>query len=109
MPNYSKSDVVMVRYPFSDLGASKVRPAVIVSAPHASQDVFVVPLTSRSAGLLSGEFLLAHWAEAGLNVPTAVKRGLYPIHHSLIVKAVGRLSESDAQKVQMSLREWSEL
>lgn len=109
MPSYSKNDVVLVRYPFSDLAASKVRPAVVVSAPHASQDIFLVPLTSRSAGLLSGEFLLTNWTEAGLNVPTAVKRGLYTIHESLVVKAVGRLLESDAEKMQRSLREWLEL
>jgi mRNA interferase MazF len=106
MPSYSQNDVVLVRYPFSDLAASKVRPAVVVSAPHPSQDIFLIPLTSRSAGLLSGEFLLTHWAEASLNVPTAVKRGLYTIHESLVVKAVGRLFESDAQEIQRSLRGW---
>ena len=99
MPSYSKNDFVLVRYPFSELSASKVRPAIVVSARHASQDIFLVPLTSRSAGLLSGEFLLSSWAEAGLNVPTVVKRGLYTIHQSLVVKAVGRLLESDAQKM----------
>ncbi len=56
MNNYSRGEVVLVRYPFSDLSGSKVRPAVIVSAPHASQDVFIVPLTSRTTSLLSGEF-----------------------------------------------------
>jgi mRNA interferase MazF len=106
MPSYSKNEVVLVRYPFSDSPASKVRPAIGVSAPHASEDIFLVPLTSRSAGLLPGEFLLANWAEAGLNVPTAVKRGLYTIHPSLVVKAVGRLLESDAQEIQTSLRGW---
>ena len=33
MPNYSKPEVVLVRYPFSDLMGAKVRPAVVVSAP----------------------------------------------------------------------------
>jgi mRNA interferase MazF len=47
MPNYSKHDIILVRYPFSDLSASKVRPAVIVSAPYPSQDLFITPLTSK--------------------------------------------------------------
>ncbi len=34
MPSYLKNDVILVRYPFSDLSNSKVRPAVVVSAPH---------------------------------------------------------------------------
>jgi hypothetical protein len=31
----SRDDVVLVCYPFSDLSGSKVRPAVVVSVPHA--------------------------------------------------------------------------
>ena len=53
MPSSLKNDVILVRYPFSDLSDSKVRPAVVVSAPHVSQDIFVVPLTSRTASLLA--------------------------------------------------------
>ena len=76
MNNYSKNDVILVRYPFSDLSGSKVRPAVIVSASHISGDFFIVPLTSKTKRLLDGEFVLANWKETGLNVTTAVKRGL---------------------------------
>jgi mRNA interferase MazF len=74
MPNYSKNDVLLVRYPFTDLSGIKVRPAVVVHAPHPSQDSFVVPLTSRVTALQPGEFTLEDWAKAGLHVPTAVKR-----------------------------------
>ena len=59
MPSYSKNDVVLVRYLFSDLSGSKVRPAIIVNEPHISQDVMIVPLTSRLSSLLAGEFVLA--------------------------------------------------
>src|SRR3990172_11267335 len=88
MPSYSKNEVVLVRYPFSALSGAKVRPAIIINAPHVSQDVFIVPLTSRTSSLLAGEFVLADWAAAGLNVPTAVKRGLYTVHPTLIAKLV---------------------
>ncbi len=54
MPSYSKNDVILVRYPFSDFSGAKVRPAVVVNAPHASQDVFIVPLTSKTTSLLAG-------------------------------------------------------
>jgi len=79
MPSYSKNDVILVRYPFTNLISSKVRPAVVVSAPHPSQDLLIVPLTSRSGPLLPGEFRLTGWAEARLNVSTAVKRGLFTV------------------------------
>ncbi len=32
MPNWSKNDIILVRYPFSDLSSSKVRPTVVVGA-----------------------------------------------------------------------------
>jgi len=47
MQNYLKSEVVLVRYPFSDLTSAKVRPAIVVNAPHVSHDLFVVALTSK--------------------------------------------------------------
>jgi mRNA interferase MazF len=72
MPSYSKNDIILVRYPFSDLSSSKVRPAIVVNTPHISQDIFIVPLTSKTTGLLAGEFVLSEWEAAGLNVPTAV-------------------------------------
>lgn len=59
MPNYSKNEVIPVRYPFSNLIGSKVRPAVVVNDAHSSQDVIIVPLTSKVSSLLAGEFVLA--------------------------------------------------
>jgi len=67
MPSYSKYEIILVRYPFSDLSSSKVRPAVVVSAPHSSQDILITPLTSKTRSLLEGEFVLSEWAAEGLN------------------------------------------
>jgi len=106
MPSFSRSEVVLVRYPFSDLTAAKVRPAVIVNETHPSKDCMVVPLTSRTTSLLPDEFVLADWAAAGLHVPSAAKRGIYTVHESLIVKSVGRLSSADFTNLERSIRIW---
>jgi mRNA interferase MazF len=106
MPNFSKNEVVLVRYPFSDLTSSKVRPAVVVNAAHTSQDLFVVALTSKTSSLLSGEFILAEWKAAGLNVETAVKRGIFTIKETLVRKRVGKLEDVDAEQLKKSLRAW---
>lgn len=106
MPNSLRNEVILVRYPFSNLANTKVRPAIVVNAAHASQDVIIVPLTSRITGLLAGEFVLQHWQQAGLNVPSAVKRGLYTIEETLIVKTVGQLAPDDVQTLEQSLRNW---
>ncbi|WP_271254548.1 type II toxin-antitoxin system PemK/MazF family toxin [Pseudanabaena sp. Chao 1811] len=106
MPNYSKNIVILVRYPFSDLSNAKVRPAVIVNAPHSSQDILIVPLTSKTVSLLDGEFVLSDWAAAGLNVITAVKRGIYTVNRSLVIKTVGKLADVDIDRLDQSLRGW---
>ena len=106
MPSYSSHDVILVRYPFSDLSSSKVRPAVVVSAPHSSQDIIITPLTSKTSSLLEGEFVLSDWAAAGLNVATAVKRGVYTMHESLVIKVIGQLVDADAEQLEQSLRGW---
>ena len=74
MPSFSKNEVILVRYPFSDLSGIKVRPAVVVGALDRSLDFLIVPLTSRTHGLAKGEFVLGDWRGAGLNLPTAVNR-----------------------------------
>jgi mRNA interferase MazF len=66
----------------------------------------MVPLTSKTARLSTGEFVLADWKAAGLNRPSALKQGIYTIHPSLVLKSVGRLSTNDAQQVAQSLRQW---
>jgi len=96
MPSYSIGDVVLLRYPFSDLSDFKVRPAITISAPHISQDIFVVPLTSKTDALLAGEFVMKDWKSAGLNVVSAVKRGIFTAHQDLIIKTIGRISRKTA-------------
>lgn len=106
MATFSRNDVVLVRLSFSDLSDSKIRPAVVVSAAHASRDLIVVGLTSKTAGLRPGEFVLEAWKTAGLNVSTAVKRTVATVEESLIVKHVGQLASADAQRLDDSLRTW---
>ncbi len=106
MPSYSSSQVVMAHYPFTNLSGTKVRPSVVVSAPHVSRDVFVVPLTGKITGLLPGEFVLSDWQQAGLNIASAVKRGIFAMDENVIVKLVGKLSVADAARLEQSLRDW---
>lgn len=106
MPSYSRFDVILVRYPFSDLSNSKIRPAVIVSAAHSSQDIIITPLTSKLRSLREGEFTLDEWSEAGLNVATAAKRGVYTVNERLVLKVIGKLADADAYRLEKSLQSW---
>ena len=59
--NFSKHEVVLVRYPFSDLSTVSVRPAVIFRLLSRLPDYVIVLLTSKTANLAAGEFVLKDW------------------------------------------------
>ncbi|MGH7194478.1 MAG: type II toxin-antitoxin system PemK/MazF family toxin, partial [Candidatus Saccharimonadales bacterium] len=69
---FSAGDVVIVKFPFTDLVAHKKRPAVIVSDPSFAAthgDLVVVALTSQPA---DASTRLDDWRVAGLLKPTWV-------------------------------------
>ncbi|MBV5341308.1 MAG: type II toxin-antitoxin system PemK/MazF family toxin [Deltaproteobacteria bacterium] len=105
--NFSKGDIVLLPYPFTDLKTSKVRPAV-VAAPEDGRysDIFVVPITSRITALNTGEYVLKDWIPAGLNVPSAVKRGCILVDTKLILKRVGTCSKHDILVLNKALKQW---
>ncbi|MBI4256882.1 type II toxin-antitoxin system PemK/MazF family toxin [Candidatus Uhrbacteria bacterium] len=43
-----QGDVILVPFPFTDLTATKTRPAVVVSKPGRGEDVIVCAVTSKS-------------------------------------------------------------
>ena len=104
--NCSKSDVVLLPIPFSDLSSSKVRPAIVIGHGSTGGDLFLVPITSR---LKNGDFTLSGWQSCGLNVPSAVKGQLATVESQLVLKIVGRLSAEDTATLDGKLREWLEL
>ena len=95
MTSYDRGDVVLAILPFSDLTGIKQRPAVVVSAPHPSVDLLLLPLTSQLDHLQPGEFALADWKTAGLLFPSAVKRGLFTLNKTRINRRFGRLTTAD--------------
>ena len=96
----------MILFWFAILSQIKVRPAIVVSAIHVSQDILIVPLTSKISSLFPGEFILTEWNKEGLNVPTAVKRGIYTVEKQLAIKTIGKLQKVDAEKLEKSLKNW---
>lgn len=105
MPSFFPGNLVIVRYPFTDLETFKVRPAVVVSdTGTVNEGLFVIPLTSRTVNLGPGEFILEDWEHAGLNVPSVLKRGIVLLNQSVIIRKIGTLTPVDFSKVQSSLR-----
>jgi mRNA interferase MazF len=104
MTNCKTGDVLLIRFPFTDLTSHKRRPVLVVSPSEFSTqygDIVVVPLTGRAQG---NEVHLEKWREAGLAKPTWLKALIATVAESLVEKRLGKLHEEDQSKVASVLR-----
>jgi mRNA interferase MazF len=106
MTRFEPGDMVLVRFPFTDLEAARKRPALVLSPPEFSQshgDVVVLALTSRPQ---SGDSLrLAEWRPAGLLRPTWLKPLIGTLSGRLVVRRLGKLADADGPCVAKALSE----
>jgi mRNA interferase MazF len=113
MTAYEKGDVVLVPFPFSNQTDFKKRPAVVISASSynsSAHDVVIMAVTSQIEKTVGvGECLIANWQEAGLLKPSALKTAISTIEQSLILKKLGKLSQSDLLSMDGSLKEFLDL
>ena len=100
MTTYKAGDIVLLRFPFTDLKSGKKRPAVIISSDdffNRNKDVILLALTSKDQE--DESFRLADWQVAGLLKSTWVKPLLGTFSSDLMVKKIGKLSINDDKKV----------
>ena len=99
MTIYDPGDIVLVCFPFTDLTATKKRPAVIVSASSYSTrhgDYLLVPLT----GVEQEDLSLNEWQKAGLLKPTWAKAIIVTLAESVILKKIGQLQPVDIAAIR---------
>lgn len=108
MTDYEFGDIVLVPFPFSDLTATKRRPAAVISssAYHRNRpDLIILAITSQSRLAPSvREISIAGWKESGLLKPSVFKPALTTIEKSLVFRKLGRLSEGDQRVLRELLR-----
>lgn len=101
-------DVVLVGFPFTNLQATKKRPAVVISDAAYQQgrpDVILMAITSQIRQTLAfGEHSLIDWQHAGLLKPSVLKPLIATVEQSQIVKIMGQLSATDQQGLQNTLQ-----
>ena len=112
-PPLSRNDVVLVRFPFTDLSAETVRPALIVGRV-TGNDVVVAFVTSRIGGNgrqgrqreehlmdpMDPEFLMT-----GFRAPSAIRLNkLATLDRALIRRRIGRIGAGTERAVASCLR-----
>jgi mRNA interferase MazF len=95
---YSRGDVVLVGFVFSDESGKKLRPALIISSAayhRARPEVIVAAITSNVRRRLFGDHLIADWKGAGLLFPSAVTGIFRTIKRTMIDRRLGSLAKPD--------------
>jgi mRNA interferase MazF len=105
---FRRGDVVLIPFPYTDLAASKTRPAVVVSSDiyHAARSEFLLAYVSSQLSQANPaiDYMLADWAAAGLLKPSFVRPKVTAIEPALVVYRVGALSARDLLEVDRCLR-----
>ncbi|MDP3742168.1 MAG: type II toxin-antitoxin system PemK/MazF family toxin [Candidatus Micrarchaeota archaeon] len=104
METLVKGDVVVLPFPFSDLSASKNRPALVV-ATLIGEDVILCQITSV---LRADEYILAlsdnDFKQGALRIESRIKcNRLFTADKSIISYKLGSLKESKIKEVERKL------
>ena len=102
-------DILLVKFPFSDLENSKKRPALFICQNSASEKVTVVTIamiTSRMEGLkFPGDCQVKDWQACGLLHPSLIRLAkIAAIDKELVDKNLGQLSAKDLKSVKAAFR-----
>jgi mRNA interferase MazF len=110
--SYKRGDVVLVPFPFTDLSATKQRPALVISSDvfnSTHDDVVVTAITSQvPATSAPDEFPLSKpdLISCGLPKPSIVKLSkIVTLHQQLIIKCIGALPQTTLEKVLSQIRQ----
>ena len=101
-------DIVLVRFPFTDLTTTKVRPAVVL-ATHGD-DVTIVGVFSSVPQPVRSTWLVIsdedpHFAATGLRMASTIKaERIAVIEQSLIVRKLGALATAHFQRLKDAVK-----
>ncbi|MDE3045779.1 MAG: type II toxin-antitoxin system PemK/MazF family toxin [Verrucomicrobiota bacterium] len=108
---YDRYEVVKVPFPFADIKAVKIRPALILSSARhfnakiGSSILAMITSVKPHQELWSSDIVIEDLSPTGLPVPSIVRFKLFTLDHRLILDRLGHLSLSDQEQVQRKLRE----
>lgn len=106
MTEYSRGDIILINFIFTDETGARRRPAAIVSsdAYHRDrQEVIIAAITSRTNRILTGDHLIKDWEGAGLLFPSVVTGIIRTIKQGMIAGKLGIMLKADMEAVDVNL------
>jgi len=104
---FERFAVVRVPFPFTDREATKNRPALVLSDPHAfntpAGHSVMAMITSAGNPSWPLDCPIADLGAAGLPAPSKVRFKLFTLDHRLVRGQLGRLGADDETRVRQGL------
>ena len=100
---YSRGDVVLVNFVYSDETGTKRRPVLLLSTEayhNGRQEAIVAAITSNTHRILTGDTLVTQWETAGLLYPSVVTGILRTIKQEMVASKLGSLTPGDLDMVE---------
>ena len=104
---YSRGDVILVNFVFTEGTGARRRPAVLLSSETyqaGRQEAIVAAITSNTERILVGDHPITDWQGAGLLFPSVVTGILRTIKQAAMVRKLGGLSSLDMESVENQVR-----
>lgn len=103
---FAKGDVVLVPFPFRDRTATKVRPALVISArPYNALGELIVAAITTHAPRFPSDYPLTGWKVARPVAPSTVRIQLATLAASRVLYRPGRIPVSELQAIDSRLRQ----
>jgi mRNA interferase MazF len=104
-----KGDIVLVKFPFTDLTGTKLRPGLILWVDNIGNDITVCFISSQNAtNLTLEEFVLdpsdTEFAATGLKVVSKVKvTKVVTLERKFITRRIGKLGANQIQQLNLTM------
>ena len=99
----AKGDIILIRFPFTDLSGSKLRPTVILA--ETNEDVTVTFITTQVKWLEPTDVLLTPTSNNGLKSPSLIRTSkIATLDKTLIKGRIGKLSIEELKDLNEKLK-----
>jgi len=106
MGGFVKGDVVVLPFPFSDLSASKKRPALVIAPLDIHDDVILCMITSSAKDKDAIPLRLADFQEGSLPHDSYIRPNrLFTADGEIIIRVAGKIKGKKSNEVREKLIE----
>ena len=104
MINFSKYDIVVVKFPFASSLKYKARPAVVVSSDiyneNRRETLIILAISSSKDNKLDLELDVLNWEKVGLLKPSIFKSSVTTIEKNFVLQKLGKLDKENIKRLE---------